>query len=274
MPDGTNAGPGYAKHPGYKVDPVPCPKRVRVEVAGATIADSEAALLVLETAHTPVYYFPEADLRLDLMTANDHDSYCPFKGTAAYWHVEAGGRRVENAVWGYPEPFDEVAGLVGYRAFYWDRMDHWLEEDEEVFVHPRDPHVRIDILASKRRVVVEAGGRAVAESTEALFLFETGLPVRYYLPRKDVARDRLTATDLVTACPYKGEAGHWRLTDDGGAGGAGSPGGGPEIAWHYPAPLAEVGRIKDHICFYNERVDRITVDGRAVDRPHNKWSAD
>ena len=74
-------------------------------------------------------------------------------------------------------------------------MDAWFEEDEEVFVHPRDPHKRIDALRSSRHVVVEIDGVAVADSVRPVLLFETGLPVRYYLPKTDVRMDLLSATD-------------------------------------------------------------------------------
>ena len=95
-------GPGYAKHPGYRVEVVPCPKRVRVRVGDEFVADSMAVRSVLESRHTPVYYFPRADVRTDLMQPTDHASYCPFKGTASYWNI---GAR-ENAVWSYEDPYE------------------------------------------------------------------------------------------------------------------------------------------------------------------------
>ena len=66
-------------------------------------------------------------------------------------------------------------------------MDAWFEEDEEVFVHPRDPHHRVDVLRSSRHVRVRIDGRLVADSARPCVLFETGMPARYYLPRADVA---------------------------------------------------------------------------------------
>ena len=152
------------------------------------------------------------------------------------------------------------------RLGYSDRMDAWLEEDEEVFVHPRDPYVRLDIVASKRPVTVMLGGRKVAESTNARFLYETGLPTRYYLPAEDVDMSVLAATDTRTACPYKGEAIYWLATI------------GEEtfedIVWSYPDPTPESSHIKDLMCFFNERVDAILVDGEETPRPKTKWSKD
>lgn len=71
----------------------------------------------------------------------------------------------------------------------WDAAERWLEEDEEVIVHPHDPYHRIEVLRSSRHVRVHVGGEPVAESTRPRILFETGLPPRYYLPREDVRAD-------------------------------------------------------------------------------------
>jgi uncharacterized protein (DUF427 family) len=122
-----NPAPGFAGNPDHRVDLVPESRRVRVVFSGVTIADSVAALRVEETGHAPAYYVPERDVRLDLMRRTDHHTRCPFKGEASYWTIEApdGGsvRRAENAVWGYPAPYDEVTGIAGYFAFYPNRVD-------------------------------------------------------------------------------------------------------------------------------------------------------
>ena len=123
----ANHAPGFAERPDYRVDLVPESRRVRVELAGVTIADSGAALRVEETGHGPVHYIPEKDVRLDLLHPTDHHTRCPYKGEASYWTIEApagdGVRRSENAVWAYPSPYDEVSGLAGHYAFYATRVD-------------------------------------------------------------------------------------------------------------------------------------------------------
>ena len=255
---------GYAAHPGYAISFEPCAKRLRVMFNGETVADSTTVRLMHESHHIPVYYFPRADVRADLLTATDHGSHCPFKGDASYWTVTAGDKTTENAVWGYTDPYDEVADIKDYMAFYWDAMDHWFEEDEEVFVHARDPYKRIDIVPSSRPVRVVLGGETVAATTQALFLFETGLPTRYYIPAGDVSPDLLAATELTTACPYKGRARYWSATA-----------GGEEfenIVWGYPDPVHESAAIKNHLCFFNEKVDAIVVDGEEVPCPKTPWS--
>ena len=255
---------GYASRPDYDVHFEPCPKRVRVVFNGETVADSTAVMRLHETAHLPVYYFPRADVRMDLLTPTEHETFCPYKGAASYWSVSAGDREAENAVWSYQAPFEEVAEIKDYLAFYWNRMDAWYEEDEEVFVHPRDPYVRLDILKSHREVEVVLDGHTVASSRRARFLFETGLPTRYYLPQEDIETSLLEPSRKQTACPYKGTARYWsvrvgdRLYED--------------IVWSYSEPTPEASRIKDLLCFFNERVDAIRVDGEAQPRPKTKWS--
>jgi uncharacterized protein (DUF427 family) len=242
----------------------PAPKRVRVRFGGEWIADSRRALLLHETGHTPVYYFPRDDVRMDLLRPSEHRTHCPYKGDAAYWHARVGDRVAEDAVWAYPDPLEEQRVLKDYVAFYWDRMDQWFEEDDEVFVHPKDPYKRIDVLHSSRHVRVMLGGEVVAESHRARLLFETGLPVRYYLPQTDVRLDLLEPSDQITRCPYKGEARYWsvrvgdRVFKD--------------ICWSYPYPNPEVARIQGLLCFFNERVEELWVDGEREEAPKTRWS--
>ena len=259
-----NRAPGFEKNPDYRITFERSPRRVRVQFGGAYIADSTAAHLLFETRHLPVYYFPRADVRFDLLTPTDHHTYCPYKGEASYWTIKAGDRVAENAVWGYPKPYDELPQIRDYVAFYWDRVDHWYEEDDEVFVHARDPYKRVDVVNSSRRVEVVLGGVQVADTRRARFLFETRLPTRYYIPIEDVRQDLLVPSTKVTACPYKGRAKYFSvkigdtLFED--------------IVWSYPDPIPECPKIAGYLCFFNEHVDEIRVDGVVVPRPETPWS--
>ena len=238
-------------------------RRVRVFFGGEAVADSSATLYLFETGHLPVYYFPRADVRFDLLEPTNEKSHCPYKGDASYYTVVAGGRRYENAVWAYPEPIASVPELADYVAFYWAQADAWYEEDDEVFKHPRDPYHRVDVLSSSRHVEVRVGGVLVAESRRPRLLFETGLPVRYYLPKLDVRQELLVPSPTRSRCPYKGEAVYWsvragdELLED--------------IVWSYPAPIPEAPKIENLLAFYNEKAD-ITVDGVLQERPATKWS--
>jgi len=239
----------------------PSPKRVRVQLGGLTVADSGRAVLVWEKPYYPTYYFPIDDVRTDLLIPDPGVSHSPSRGDGTLYTVTAGGRTVPGAAVRYEQsPIPQLRDLV---RFDWDAMDHWFEEDEEVYTHPRDPYTRVDILASSRRVQVEVDGVTVADSTSPRLLFETGLPTRYYLPKTDVRMDMLRHTDTSTGCPYKGTAEYWSIDVNGRTH--------PDIAWSYKAPFAESQKIAGLIAFYNEKVD-LVVAGRRLDRPQTKFS--
>ena len=143
------------------------------------------------------------------------------------------------------ERFDDpdLAGLV---LVPFDAADKWLEEDEVMLGHARDPFARIDVRQSSRHVRVEKHGQLLAESNRPVLLFENGLPIRYYLPREDIVA-AIEESDRHSICPYKGVASYFTV------------GGNKDIAWYYPDPLPGVGAIKDLVAFWNERVD-LTVD--------------
>jgi uncharacterized protein (DUF427 family) len=239
------------------------PRRVRVMLGGETVADSKRAKLMHETGHLPVYYFPEEDVRMDLLEESDHTTHCPFKGVASYWSVKVGDRVSENAVWSYPEPTGSAPPLAGYVAFYWNKMDAWYEEDEEVFVHPRDPYHRVDILESSRHVKVSVNGEVVAQTERPKVLFETGLPPRYYIPPGDVREEALLKSEKTTRCPYKGIASYWSVE----AGGERVE----DLVWYYPQPIPEAAKIEGLLAFFNEKVD-LEVDGEVQERPKTQWS--
>jgi uncharacterized protein (DUF427 family) len=242
----------------HRVDVEPSPRRVRVIVAGETIADSRHALLLRESNHLPVYYFPAADIRSDLLTRTELHTRCPYKGDASYWTITVGERTIENAVWAYEQPLAGREDIAGYQAFYWDRVDAWYEEEEQVFKHPRDPYHRVDALLSSRHVKVVVDGRLIAESRRPHLLFETGLPTRYYLPVEDVRTDLLEPTQTTSVCPYKGQASYWRIAGDATA---------RDIAWSYMHPIAECPKIAGLLAFFNERVDELYVDDELQPKP-------
>jgi uncharacterized protein (DUF427 family) len=239
------------------------PRRVRVMFGGETVADSRRVKLMHEQGHLPVYYFPRGDVRRDLLEATGHTTHCPFKGDASYWSMRVGDRVVENAVWGYPEPIDSAPPLADYLAFYWRMMDHWYEEDEEIFVHPRDPYHRVDVLESSRHVKVSVNGEVVAETERPKILFETGLPPRYYIPPEDVREEALVPSDKETQCPYKGVASYYSVEADGRRV--------EDLVWYYAEPIPEAAKIKGHLAFFNEKVD-LEVDGVEQERPQTQWS--
>ena len=239
----------------------PGAKRVRVYLGGEAVVDSIRPMLVWEIPYYPAYYFPLADVRVDLLEADGGVAHSPSRGEGRTFTVRAGDKEAPAAALRYEDsPIEELRDLI---RLEWDAMDAWFEEDEEVFTHPRDPYTRVDILPSSRRVRVEVDGVTVAESTSPRLLFETGLPVRYYLSKTHVRMDLLRTTQTVTHCPYKGEAERWSVR----AGESVHQ----DLAWSYPTPLPESQKIAGLVAFYNEKVD-IYVDGVLQERPHTKFS--
>ncbi|HVW32085.1 MAG TPA: DUF427 domain-containing protein [Acidimicrobiia bacterium] len=239
----------------------PAQKRVRVMVGGVIVADTTDALYVWEVPYYPQYYFPLADVGPGVLKETATTRQSPSRGTASYFSVQGGDRVVDDGAWCYRDsPIDSLRDRV---RFDWPAMDAWFEEDEEVFVHPRDPHTRVDILRSSRSVRVAVGGVVVAETTHPTFLFETGLGRRTYIPKIDVRMDLLEPTASQSACPYKGTARWWSVR----AGGELHT----DLAWSYDTPLRESAPIAGLVAFYDERVD-VTLDGARQPRPTTKFS--
>jgi uncharacterized protein (DUF427 family) len=147
-------------------------KRVRAYLRGELAADTASPLLVWEVPYYPAYYIPADDIRAELVPtgATDHS---PSRGDAEVFDVRLPTATAPAAARRYASsPIAELRQAV---RLDWDAMDEWLEEDEPVYTHPRDPYTRIDILASSRHVRVEVDGVTVAESGQPRILFETGL---------------------------------------------------------------------------------------------------
>lgn len=109
--------------PEHPITIEPTRARVVVSVGGVVVADSTRALTLTEAAYSPVQYIPREDVDMTQLEASAHTTYCPYKGDCAYFSLPAGGERSGNAVWTYPQPFDAVAAITGYLAFYPDRVD-------------------------------------------------------------------------------------------------------------------------------------------------------
>jgi uncharacterized protein (DUF427 family) len=230
------------------------PKRLRALLGGETVLDTRDALLVYEPRRiVPWYAVPPDDLHLQL-TEQDaspvpesarpvlpprHNSWHSVPGTSL--HLDGHGEVAFRA---------DDPDLGGRLVMHWNPFE-WLEEDEPVMGHPRDPFKRIDVLGSQRHVRVEVGGATVAESSRPMMLVETSLPVRWYLPRVDVRMDLLALSDTHTICAYKGVASYLNHNDA------------PDVAWFYPDPLHDALPVRDLVCFW--RPAQVYVDGEGVD---------
>lgn len=221
--------------------------RIRGDLDGVTVADTVGGRMLHETGLLPRWYLPRADVREDLLEPSATVTHCPFKGDARYWHLRLGDRVVEDAFWEYPAPLPGCPDLRGLLSPYLDHWGRWLEEDDEVVGHPRDPFHRVDILPSSREVTVSAAGAVVARSRRSLAVTETGMPVRWYLPAEDVDASVLEASDTHTVCPYKGTASYWSLkagehllTD---------------VVWSYEEPLAPAAALAGRRSFLGDGIE-------------------
>jgi uncharacterized protein (DUF427 family) len=223
----------------------PFPRRVRALLAGETVLDSTRGALLHESNILPRLYVPFEDVRADLLERTDHATHCPFKGDASYWSVRVGDRVAENAVWTYEEPLPEASWLRGLVSVYPERMDTWLDEDEEV-TRLRDPYHRVDARRSSRRIEVRHDGAVLARSDRPVVVHETGVPLRFYLPREDVAGE-LRPSETTASCPYKGRASYWSLN------------GSEDVAWSYEEPLESMLSARGNVCFDASKVEVIEL---------------
>ncbi len=235
-------------------------KRVRAYLNGEIVADTRAPLLVWEFPYYPFYYIPATDIKAELIPSGEVVSQSGL-GDGEVLHVKTGAGTAQGAARRYAgSPVAELRDAV---KLEWAAMSEWLEEDEPVYTHARDPHKRVDILASSRRVRIELDGVTVAQTDQPRILFETGLPPRYYLPLSAVRMDLLRPSETSTHCPYKGTAGYWSVDTGTRVH--------KDVVWIYRAPFPESQKIAGLACFYNERVD-IVLDGEAQPRPKSPFS--
>ncbi len=239
-----------ADAPPHRIAFQPDPRRLRAVVGDTVVLDTVRAHLLHETAILPRIYAPLQDYRSDVLTPTDTSTHCPFKGDANYWTVRADGKEIADGLWGYAEPTDAAPFLLGFAALYEEKVDAWFVEEDRVVGHLRDPYHRVDAHPSTRPVVVRVAGEEVARSARPVLVFETGLPVRAYVPPADVRAGAVAAgSGRRTVCPYKGEATYWTIA------------GVEDAAWSYELPLPDALRAQGHLAFDDAREDVEVVLG-------------
>ena len=234
----------------------PVPRRVRAVVAGQVIVDTTAALYVFEKPNYPYFYLPLGDVMPGVLIDEDHPEVRK-RGTARRHTLKVGDVEKPSAARVYGD--DAINGIAGHVKIEWEAVDEWYEEDEQVFVHPRNPYTRVDALRSRRLVRVELEGVVLAESASTVMVYETGLPTRYYFERTAVHFKHLVASDEVTSCPYKGNTSqYWHVTVGETVH--------ENLVWAYDFPTRQLLPIAGLMSFYNEKVD-VFIDGQPVVRP-------
>lgn len=236
----------------------PVPRRIRATLAGHTVVDTTGAVYVWEWPPYPQYYVPLGDVAAGVLVDEGEVEETSL-GAAQRHGLLVGGVSRPAAAKVHTDGL-----LAGSVRFEWTALDAWFEEDEEVFVHPRNPYARVDAIRSTRTVRIELDRVVLAESASPVMVFETGLPTRYYLNRTEVSFDHLVPTETVTSCPYKGTTtGSWSIRIGETLH--------PDLAWSYDFPTRALQPIAGMIAFYNEQVD-VFIDGVAVERPVTHFS--
>lgn len=237
-----------------RVEPVP--RRVRGFLGGRAVFDTTCALYVWESPYYPQYYVPLADVEDGLLIDEGREQHRRL-GAAGRHALQVGSELRPRAALVYSN--DATHGIAGHVRFDWDALDAWFEEDEQVFVHPRNPYVRVDALRSHRHVRVELDGVVLADTRTPVLVFETGLPTRTYVDRTDVSFEHLVRSETTTPCPYKGRTSdYWSVRTPTGLH--------ADLAWSYLFPTEALLKIAGLVAFYDEKVD-VIVDGVGRPRP-------
>lgn len=249
----------------------PVTKRIRASHDGSPVLETTDAFVVWEPRRVvPMYAVPRADVVATLTPCPSPSPPAdapPVLGPVHFgWHFHPGSSftvGVGDASFEASAFVADDPDLGGRVILEWEPFG-WTEENVTVTGHPHDPFKRLDVLPSDRHVVVSSGGTLLADTSRAVAIYESLLPVRWYIPQNDVHLDLLTASGATSTCAYKGHAAYYSLVD---AASADDP---VDIAWIYPDPLPEAELVRDHVCFYAERTD-LTLDGEDVPRPDTFW---
>jgi uncharacterized protein (DUF427 family) len=258
----------------------PTAKRIRARRDGNIVVDTVQAWLVWEPRRiTPIFAVPEQELSAELAPPAlpaaevEEHAFAVRQGEAptslgpgtAFGKHTCAGEELDVVMAAATAPRaafrPEDPDLAGYVVLDFSAFD-WLEDDEEIIGHPRDPFHRVDIRASSRDVEVALDGVTLARTYGAQLLYETMLPVRYYIPPSDVRLDLMEESPKRTVCPYKGQASYWSYSGSDQ---------GRNIAWSYDRRFPDAAQIHGLISFFNERVD-VSVDGVLQPHPITPWS--
>jgi len=225
-------------------------RRYRVIFNRVTIADTINAQFVWEHKWYPFAYIPLKDVKHEYLSKPEQERVASERikkfGNAEVLKLQVNGKNTE----GVTKLVD--GDLKDYIKFEFDDMDAWFEEDTPIYVHPKDPYKRVDVLPSTRHIEVKIDGITVADTHNPTLLLETLLPTRYYMPKTALKWEYLEDSKTITKCPYKGEANYYSVNIKGKKH--------EDVIWWYKYPASESLGIIGLACFYNSKVD-IYIDG-------------
>jgi len=224
-------------------------RRMRVQFAGAWVADSDDVVVLHEPGRYPVAYFPLGDTAPGALESSRHLTSHRDLGKTTWYTVRAGTNSSNpRAAWEHIDLPDHAADLKGRVAFAWPAMDAFYEEAERIVGHAADAYHRIDIRRTDRHMVVRTEAGVIANTTAPLVLYESGFAPRWYVPRSDVDDSALTLAEGQTFCPYKGLASYYDVGDT------------SKAAWSYQEAWGEVQRISGLVSFEPDKVEVILDD--------------
>jgi uncharacterized protein (DUF427 family) len=229
----------------------PLRRRMRAQLGGQWVADSEDVVLLHEPGRYPVAYFPLADVQDGVLVPETHTTEHRDLGSTAWFTVHGGDQTTQRSAWQFTDLPAHAAVLRDRVAFAWRAMDAFYEEDERIAGHAADQYHRIDIRATSRHLVVRDGDRVVADTRHPLALYESGFAPRWYVPCDDIDATALNLVEGQTFCPFKGLADYYDIGDRGRA------------AWSYQEALPEVAAVAGWVSFEPDIVD-VYLDGRKL----------
>ena len=239
-------------------------RKVQILYGGTYILQTTNAVFVWEHPYYPQYYVPKSELetwsKKHNYTFSPGEDFTSENGNslATQYTLSVGSKSTDNVLAFSDSLRGKAEELQGLVKLDFGEMDQWFEEETPIYVHPKDPFKRIDTLQSTRDIKVSIDGHVIAHTQTSMHLYETGLPVRYYIPLTSVDASVLRSSETRTRCPYKGEAQYWSVEIDGKLY--------EDLFWYYVNPTLESSMVRGLLCPYNERVD-IEVDGVKVERP-------
>lgn len=223
------------------------PRLIRILFNGEYIVETTEAILVWEHPYYPQYYIPARAFRKSKAANFTATKGAPIlqglggEVIAYHYTLRVKDRETDECIYFDPEPEGPAALLAGYVKINFNAVDRWFEEAMPIFVHPKDPFKRVDVVPSTRRIQIYIGGQKVADSTSSMHLYETGLPSRFYLPLTDVDASVLRPSKTRTQCPYKGEAEYYSVeTSEGGEVAK-------DVVWYYERPTLECAKIEGEL---------------------------
>ncbi|SMQ52210.1 unnamed protein product [Zymoseptoria tritici ST99CH_3D7] len=240
---------------------LPTPRLIQLQHAGVFIIKTTSAVLVWEHLYYPQLYLPLKALEDPALSSEPgseiHDPNTKAR-IAQVLTLTVASRTILNVLSFSANLSGSATSLSNLVRIPFDAIDTWYEESTPIYVHPKDPFKRVDVLLSTRPIKVRIGGQVVASTTTSMHLYETGLPARYYMPLSAIDGTVLRKSDTRTKCPYKGEAEYYSVEVGGETW--------KDVVWFYRSPILECAKIEGLCCFYNEKVE-IELDGEVLETP-------